>query len=198
MTGFAQPGAAARERRLPASAKLGLLAAAVTALALLTELWMLGAAAALTLLLALVRRVPLGLWLGQIAPILWILAVAVPVHAIFSGWESAATMALRIITAVALAGLFTLTTPVADVLDAVGTILRPFRRWIDADRVGLAIALAIRSIPLLGEIVQQVLEARRARGAERSLRAIAVPVIVRALQTADELGEALAARGVDD
>jgi biotin transport system permease protein len=48
------------------------------------------------------------------------------------------------------------------------------------------------------DIVRAVLEARRARGAEGSMRAVAVPVVVRALQTADGMGEALIARGVDD
>ena len=83
-------------------------------------------------------------------------------------------------------------------LDAMQALLRPFRRWIDADRVGLALALAIRCVPLLAELVREVMEARKARGAEGSILALAVPVIVRALRTAEHLGEALTARGFDD
>ena len=37
-----------------------------------------------------------------------------------------------------------------------------------------------------------------ARGAQRSVKAFAVPLIVRALREADAMGEALLARGVDD
>ena len=60
------------------------------------------------------------------------------------------------------------------------------------------LALTIRAVPVMTEIVVAVLEARKARGAERSVRAIAVPVVVRALQTSDAMGEALIARGFDD
>ncbi|MFF2387249.1 energy-coupling factor transporter transmembrane component T family protein [Agromyces sp. NPDC058104] len=184
--------------RTPALVKLGLLAVFVTVAALQSSLLALGVAAAATALLFLPARLPARAVWGQIAPILWLLAFAVPVQWLFAGWEAAATMSLRLVIAVALAALYTLTTPVTETLDAMQTLLRPFRRWIDADRVGLALALAIRCVPLLAEIVREVLEARKARGAEGSVVALAVPVIVRALQTADHLGEALIARGFDD
>jgi biotin transport system permease protein len=51
---------------------------------------------------------------------------------------------------------------------------------------------------VLERLAAEVREARAARGAERSVRAFAVPLVIRALQHADRLGEALAARGVDD
>ncbi|MFE6967572.1 energy-coupling factor transporter transmembrane component T family protein [Agromyces sp. NPDC057679] len=184
--------------RTPALVKLGLLAVLVTVVALQSSLLALGIAAGATALLFLPARLPASAVWGQIAPILWVLAFAVPVQWLFAGWEAAATMGLRLVIAVALAALYTLTTPVTATLDAMQTLLRPFRRWIDADRVGLALALAIRCVPLLADIVREVLEARKARGAEGSVVALAVPVIVRALQTADHLGEALIARGFDD
>ncbi|WP_022890533.1 energy-coupling factor transporter transmembrane component T family protein [Agromyces italicus] len=184
--------------RTPALVKLGLLAAAVTVVALQGSLIALGIAAVATALLFLPARLPPAAVWGQIAPVLWLLVFAVPVQWLFAGWEAAATMGLRLVIAVALAALYTLTTPVTATLDAMQMLLRPFRRWIDADRVGLALALAIRCVPLLAEIVREVLEARKARGAEGSVVALAVPVIVRALQTADHLGEALIARGFDD
>jgi ABC-type amino acid transport system permease subunit len=55
-----------------------------------------------------------------------------------------------------------------------------------------------RSIPLLVGIVREVSEARKARGAGFSLRALAAPAVVRALRSADAMGDALIARGVDD
>ena len=183
--------------RAPALLKLALLAASVTVVALLREPWQLAVAAGITIVLLLVAAVPVRLAARGVAPVLWLLLVAVPLNAWFSGWESAAVMAGRVITAVALAALFTITTSVTAVLGAMTTLLRPFP-FIDADRVGLMMALTIRAVPLLASIVGSVIEARKARGLERSLRAIAVPVIVRSLQTADELGEALTARGVDD
>jgi biotin transport system permease protein len=184
--------------RTPALVKLGLLAVIVTVVALQVSLVWLGVASVLVFGLFLLARVPFALAWRQIVPILWVLAFAVPVQVIFGGWEAAAVMALRLVLAVALAALYTLTTPVMATLDAVQALLRPFRRWIDADRVGLALALTIRCVPLLAELVREVLDARKARGAEGSLLALAVPVIVRALRTAEHLGEALTARGFDD
>lgn len=197
MIGVFHPGTSL-VHRTPALVKLGLLAAIVTVIAVQTSLAWLGAASVLVVGLFVVARVPFALASRQVVPILWVLAFAVPVQVIFGGWEAAAVMAVRLVLAVALAAIYTLTTPVMATLDAMQALLRPLRRWVDADRVGLALALTIRCVPLLAELVREVLEARKARGAEGSLRALAVPVIVRALRTAEHLGEALTARGFDD
>jgi len=197
MIGAFHPGTSL-VHRTPALVKLGLLAVLVTVVALQSSLVGLGAASVLVVGLLLLARVPFALLWRQVVPILWVLAFAVPVQVIFGGWEAAAVMAVRLVLAVALAAIYTLTTPVTATLDAVQALLRPFRRWIDADRVGLALALTIRCVPLLAELVREVLEARKARGAEGSILALAVPVIVRALRTAEHLGEALTARGFDD
>jgi len=197
MIGVFHPGTSL-VHRTPALAKLGLLAVLVTVIALQHSLVVLAGASVLVIGLFLLAGVPFGLVWRQIAPILWVLAFAVPVQVLFGGWETAAVMAVRLVLAVALAAIYTLTTPVTATLDAMQALLRPFRRWVDADRVGLVLALTIRCVPLLAELVREVLEARKARGAEGSLLALAVPVIVRALRTAEHLGEALTARGFDD
>jgi biotin transport system permease protein len=78
-------------------------------------------------------------------------------------------------------------------------MLAPLRRFgVNPERVGLVLAMTLRCIPLLSGLVSDVTEARKARGLGFSLRALAVPVVVGALRTADAMGEALAARGVDD
>lgn len=197
MIGIFHPGTSL-VHRMPALAKLALLAVVVTAVTVLHWPAALGVASALVVGLFVLARIPARLAWQQITPILWVLAFAVPVQWIFAGWEAAATMGVRLVLAVALAAVYTLTTPVSATLDAMQVLLRPFRRWVDPDRVGLALALAIRCVPLLADLVREVLEARKARGAEGSPTAFAVPVIVRALRTADHLGEALMARGVDD
>lgn len=196
MNGFYHPGRSLLHR-MPAVAKLIVLAVVVTVVAFLRSPEALGIALGLTVVLYLVAGIPPRLALRAVGPIFWVLLIAVPINGWLVGWDSALLMALRLVTVVALAGLFTLTTTVSAVLSAVELLLRPVPR-VDADRVGLLLALTIRAIPLLSEIVASVFEARRARGVDRSLRAIAVPVIVRSLQSADELGDALIARGADD
>ena len=202
MIGLYRPGTSLLHRA-PALLKLGLLAVAMVLVGLVNDpLVLAGEFVGVVALYALARMPPTAAW-PQIGPILWILVFAVPVQVLVAGgsmegWTTAGLMAGRLLVAVALAALFTLTTTVTAVLEAFQILLRPFRRWVDADRVGLLVALTIRCIPLVAEIVREVLDARRARGAQGSVVALAVPVVVRSLYAADAIGEALAARGLDD
>ena len=129
---------------------------------------------------------------------LWVLVIVVPIQLLFTDWTVAVMVGGRLLIAVLFAALFTLTTTVSAVLDACQLVLRPFSRWIDADRIGLLLALTIRSIPVIAAIVGEVLEARKARGTQGSVMSLAVPVIVRSLQSAEALGDALITRGFDD
>lgn len=197
MIGVYVPGSSPLHR-LGAGVKLVLLAASVIVVAMLPEWWMTAIALGVAVALFALAGIPWRVAVRQLVPVLWILAIAAPLNALFSGWESALAMSLRVSAFVALAAVVTLTTRVSAMLDAMQRALRPFGDRVDADRIGLVLAMTVRAVPLMVEIVRAVLEARRARGAEGSIRAIAVPVVVRALQTADGMGEALIARGVDD
>jgi len=200
--GLYRPGTSLLHRA-PALLKLALLAVAMLLVGVVSDPLVLGGElGAVVLLYALAGIPPTAAW-PQIGPILWILLFAVPVQVLVAGgsvegWTTAGVMAGRLLVAVALAALFTLTTTVTAVLEAFQILLRPFHRWVDADRVGLLVALTIRCIPLVAEIVREVLDARRARGVQGSVVALAVPVVVRSLYAADAIGEALAARGLDD
>ena len=197
MIGLYSPGISLIHRA-PTGLKLLLLSVGAIIVSTIQDPWMLGGAALLVALLFVIARVPAGAAARQITPILWMLVIVVPIQGVLSGWLVAALMAVRLIIAVALAALFTLTSTVSSVLETFQRMLRPFHRWIDGDRVGLLVALTIRCIPLLAEIVTEVFEARKARGTRGSLLALAVPVVVRSLYAADALGEALIARGFDD
>ncbi|RNE59287.1 energy-coupling factor transporter transmembrane component T family protein [Cryobacterium tepidiphilum] len=197
MIGLYLPGRSV-VHRTPTLLKLLLLAVGVSLLAFMRGPVAVAVASTLLAALFALARVPLGVAWRQVAPVLWLLIVAVPLQALFAGWPEAGLMAARLIIAVALAALFTLTTTVSSVLAACEALLRPWGRFVDADRVGLLIALVIRCVPLVTDIVKEVAEARRARGQERSLVALAVPVVVRSLYAADAIGEALTARGFDD
>ena len=59
------------------------------------------------------------------------------------------------------------------------------------------IALTIRLIPALSDVVQDVRDAQRARGIENSIIASVVPVLTRVFQQADAMSEALEARGYE-
>ena len=197
MIGLYSPGTSLIHRA-PTLLKLFLLSLFVVLIGSSPNPWIVGGAAAGVVLLFVIARVPVRAAAAQIAPILLILLVTVPIQGLLSGWTVAALMAGRLLVAVALAALFTMTTTVTAVLEAFQKLLRPFRRFVDTDRMGLLVALTIRCIPLVSDIVREVLEARTARGTRGSLLSIAVPVVVRSLYAADALGEALIARGLDD
>lgn len=136
--------------------------------------------------------------LKQLRPLVWFLIVIVGFQLLTRNWLAAVEIAGALCWLVLMAALVTLTTRTLALCDAVVAGCRPFRRFgVDPERVGLLIALGIRAIPLVSGFAHQVRDAQRARGLTASPRAFAAPLIVRSLRQADNLGEALLARGVE-
>lgn len=199
MIGLYRPGDSLLHR-LPAAVKLAvLLLAIVGATALVRTPAQVLATAVVAAGLFLVARVPVRVLFAQLRPVLWMLLIIGVFQAVTASLSSAVVVCGVLLLSVALAALVTLTTRVTDMLDTVTRALGPLRRvGVDPDRVGLMLALAIRCVPLLVGIVREVAEARQARGLQWSVTALVTPVLVRALRTADAMGDALAARGVGD
>jgi len=199
MIGLYQPGDSLLHR-LPAGAKLLLLLAAIVAVTVVVRAPLAVAiAAAVVAGLFAVAGIGWRVALAQLRPVVWMLAVVAVFQVLLTSPERAVVVCGALLLSVALAALVTLTTRVSDMLDAVTHGLGPLRRFgVDPERIGLLLALAIRCVPLLTGIVHEVAEARRARGLEWSMTALVTPTLVRALRTADAMGEALAARGADD
>jgi biotin transport system permease protein len=185
--------------RAPAGLKLAVLAVGLLLVALLPGPVPVAVGALVVAVLVAVAGVGLAAVAALVRPVLWVLVPVVVVQVWLAGPVRALVVGAGIVVAVAAAGLVTLTTRTEDLLDALVTALGPLRRTgVDPERVALVLALAVRSVPVLAGIAGEVQQARAARGAERSLRAFAVPFVIRSLRHADRLGEALEARGVDD
>jgi biotin transport system permease protein len=137
--------------------------------------------------------------LASLRPLL-ALAVCIGVlQVIVAGWARAYVVVGMIVALVLLAGLVTLTTRTTELVDVVVRICRPLRLvGVDPQRVGLLLALSIRTVPVVMALAEEVRDAQWARGLSASPRAFAVPLLVRSLRHADALGEALVARGADD
>lgn len=184
--------------RAPAGLKILLLLLFLVGTALWAKVpWQAGVLVGFTAICYLVARIPVRLTLQQLLPPTVLLAA-------FAGllwWQRDLPTALTyfgvILSAVAMASLLTLTTTVVALMDAVEAGLRPLGRiGLPVETISLLIALTIRLIPLTALTVNEVLDARKARGASRSVLAFGVPVIVRSLLRARHLGEALKSRGV--
>nr|WP_174257640.1 energy-coupling factor transporter transmembrane protein EcfT [Phytoactinopolyspora alkaliphila] len=185
--------------RLPAGVKLLTLAVACVALLAVREPWSVGVASAGTVVLYALGGIRWVEAWAQIRPLRWFVLVILVVQVLVTDWTTAVSLTSRLVVAVALAGLVTLTTRTADLMAAMERGLSPLRRLgVDPARVSLVMSLAIRSVPVVAGIAQQVRDAQRARGQERNVKAFAVPLVVGVLRYADTLGEALQARGMDD
>lgn len=185
--------------RLPVPAKLLALALFLLPVSLVQTPWMTGGSALVVLAAYLGCRIPLALGWGEVRPLRWFLLFMAPFQWWSGGWEAVVVTCGGMAVAVAAAGLVTLTTRVSEMLDGVQHIARPLRHvGVSPERVALTVSLALRSIPVVGQLLQQTLEARRARGLDRSVRAVATPLVIRTVRHADRVGDALAARGIDD
>jgi biotin transport system permease protein len=137
--------------------------------------------------------------LRQVWPLRWVVLVLLPFQWWTAGWRAAVVVVGTMLALVAAAGLVTLTTRTTALLDLFERAVSPLRPLrVDPGRASLLLALTIRAVPVLVATLSDVRDARRARGLERSPRALLVPVVVRTMRQADRLGEALVARGVDD
>lgn len=104
----------------------------------------------------------------------------------------------RVLAVVVLAALVTLTTRIPDLLDAIDRALQPLRRvGVNSAAIGLLLAMTITTIPVIAGFAATIREAQRARGVKVRLTTFAVPLLVMSLKHADDLADALAARGVE-
>ena len=135
----------------------------------------------------------------QMWPLRWFVLFLLPFQWWTAGWQTAVAVVGTLVVAVVGAALMSLTTRVIDLLDVITRLLEPARAiGVDPDRVALLLALTIRAVPVIAATLHEARDARRARGLEHSTRALVTPVVVRTIRHADRVGDALAARGIDD
>ncbi len=196
--GLYVPGTSPVHRARAGTKLLALIAAGVVSI-FLDHPWQVAVALALALAGYHLAGFSPAVALQQVRRLVWLVGMLGLFHVVVNGWERAVVFTGVIVLLVLLAALVTLTTRTTAMVDALVRALRPLRRLgVDAERVGLLLALGIRSVPVVIGLAEEVRDAQRARGLTASPRAFAVPLIVRSLRHADALGDALVARGVDD
>ncbi|WP_369137239.1 energy-coupling factor transporter transmembrane component T family protein [Modestobacter versicolor] len=190
--------------RLPAGVKLLCLAALAVVLFALPTLTAAGAALAGVLAVGLlVARLPVAVLARQARAVRWWLLALLVVHALTSDLRTGSHVALRLLTLVLAAAVVTATTRVAEMVAVVERLCAPLRLvGVRPARVGLAITMALRFIPVLLERTERIRAAQAARGGSprglRALRTTVAPLLVQVLQMAHDVSEALDARGADD
>ncbi len=181
----------------PAGAKLAGLCAATLVLFSFEALWFQILILSGTLLIyATPGRQFLQTGLSRLR-ILWPFLVLILLwHVVTADFENGAVIAMRMISAVALANLVTMTTKLSQMVDVVTWLTAPLRKvGLGTRSLELAIAMVIRFIPVLVEKGQMLALSWRARSARRLGWRTIIPFAVLAIDDAEHVAEALRARG---
>ncbi|NHI16764.1 energy-coupling factor transporter transmembrane protein EcfT [Microbacterium sp. CBS5P-1] len=194
--GLYRPGTSALHRA-PAGAKVAALAVLAVAATLLVRTPLAGAAAlAATLVAFAAGALGVAAWAAQVWAMRWLVVLVAGSQWIFLGPAEAAAGTARVVTVLLLAAVVTMTTPTSEMIDALERALAPLARvGVDPWRVAFVVQLTIAVVPVVGSLWHRVAEARRARGVRLGPRAV-VTLLVLALRYADEVGDALTARGI--
>ena len=182
--------------RLPAGVKLAALAVIAIVLSTFAHdaVSIAGALCGVGLLF-LVAGLPLRVLGTEVWRLRWLVLVLGLALWIFVSPQIAWINTGRVVALILLASLLTITTRMSELLAVLRTMLQPLRRWIDTEAVAMTVSLAIAMIPVVSGFAVDIAEAQRARGTRLGVRAV-VPLMVRTLRHADDVGDALAARGL--
>lgn len=158
-------------------------------------------AAALVLVVVLLRSSGIGLRrIFAVGGMLWTILAVLAVYQLLTGRPDLAFISPgSVLAAVLAARMLTLTTSTADLLDALVRALQPLR-WvrIDPERVGLAVAIMVRSVPYVLGAFSETRDAARARGRDGNVISLLVPTMVASVAYAQRTGDALHARGLGE
>ena len=186
-----------RAHRWPAGLKLGALCLATFVLFTVRSVpWHLAFLAFMLVLYALPGRAFLRTGLSRLR-VLWPFVVLILVwHALVDDIVPGAIIVLRMVTAVGLANLVTMTTTLDAMMRVMQVLMAPLK-WLGVDTrpVEIAMGLVIRFTPALAAQGQILAMAWRARSAKRIGWRIVPPFAALAMDDADHVAEALRARG---
>ena len=193
---LARPGTSPLHRAA-AAPKLSALAAIASGLFFVDDVRLL--AIAFGLGLAAARSTGIGFAvIGRdlVGPAL-VLAVLGLVDWLLVDGTTALAVVLRLGAVALFAHAVTVTTSTSELTEVLERLFAPLERLglVDAGRAALTVTLAIRFVPLVVEEAREIREAQAARGLEGSIIALAVPLLVRVLVRAQDLADAIDARG---
>jgi biotin transport system permease protein len=186
--------------RTPAGWKLAALAGLSVLLFVVPRLPVAASAMVVVVLLGVAgaRMTPRQL-LAQLRPVTWWLAGLLVFHLLVTDLATGVLAVLRLAALVLAAAVVTATSRVGELVVVIEWLCAPLRLvGVRPGRIGLAIAMTLRFIPLIAERAARIREAQAARGATRPMFLMLVPLLVQVLQLAHTTAEALDARGADD
>jgi energy-coupling factor transport system permease protein len=177
---------------------------------------------AVTLLAAARSHIPARLLLRSLGPFLWLFSFTFLLHAVLTpgqalwylpafdisftreGIAYGLLLCSRLVIAISLASLMTLTTTPMELTNALERLLRPLRRCgFPAHEFAMMVTISIRFIPVLLDEAERLHKAQLSRGADfggsllqraRQMVPLIVPLFVSAFDRADRLALAMESR----
>lgn len=183
--------------RLPAPAKL-LASTAVAILAFwVQDLAVLSAMlAAIALLYAACGLAFLRAGLGALGLMVPFAIVVMAWHGVIGELAEGLRIILRLLIAITAANIVTMTTPLLEMMSLVQRLAHPLR-WIGVPpaALALAMALAVRFVPVFQQRVAMSATAWRARSKRRPRPVIVIPLLLSVFDDSERTADALRARG---
>jgi biotin transport system permease protein len=182
--------------RMPAGPKLATMLVVVTLISLTPNSPLLAGWGILVVVAYAVAGLFRTQFFRQVHLMRWVILVTVAGQLLFVSEAAALFNTVRIVILILVAALVSLTTRVSAMLETVERLVGRFRRFgADPEAVGTVLMVAITSIPVIASHAGRVREAYRARRAGSNIAAMTSTMLVLAVKHADELGDALVARG---
>ncbi len=198
MISLYRPGASLLHR-LPAALKIVVFTALALAIGILGVTPVaVGIALLVVTALYLLVGAGLGELVAQVLVARWIIVVMVVTQLLFLPLTTAAVNTSRVVIVILLAALLTITTRVSDMLTTLERALKPLKRvGVSPASVSLVFSIAVTAIPTIVRFAGEIREAQRARRVVVRPHDVVVPVLVMSLKYADDLADAMLARGVE-
>jgi biotin transport system permease protein len=126
----------------------------------------------------------------------WLVIILILYTAFAQTPLGALEVGLRIYALLLGALLVSMTTSIAQMMEVLIWLLRPFHQlgWVNSERVALVFGLTLRLIPELTVQWQDIREAQAARGLKANPFTMGVPMLLRTLRRAQDIADALDAR----
>ncbi|MCE2492918.1 MAG: energy-coupling factor transporter transmembrane protein EcfT [Alphaproteobacteria bacterium] len=184
--------------RAPAAVKLLILLIGSAALFMVSSIPVHAAELVLIAGLFHAARLP---WRDTVRQLRTAMILLIPIflfHVFITDWVLGLETVLRILVLLLLAVLVTLTTKPTEMIDVLEAAARPLRHvGVNPSKASMMLSMVIRFIPMMMREAQEILEAQRARGLDRNAIALLMPLLIKTLKMADDLSEAIEARGYD-
>ncbi|MBI0168151.1 energy-coupling factor transporter transmembrane protein EcfT [Bartonella sp. M0280] len=135
----------------------------------------------------------------ELKKISWLLVALFIVQYFSVNFESAALIVIRLSSLLLLATLVTLTTPFSKMMACFEKLFSFMRVFgVNPAKISLGLSLTLRFIAIFSDISKEVREAQKARGLEKSVFAVIMPVLIRSLKVQADVAAAIEARCFDE